>query len=765
MKTSRTGILRALTLALLLAALLVIGTASAVAEQGIGTFAELEKAMKTGGEYYLTDNIKMESLVFIGGENDPIKTTLDTAGFNITSDEEWVFVVDEGGTLTIKNTKSTGTVEALKAWSMFYVYEGGMLSVESGNYHASHFAVNDGGTMYIKGGRIEGIGTIQDADADTLSDSYGPYVFTLQNGSKTYMTGGTITCPAGGISMRTIWPATVEVTSRLSQGTNYVNKKYMLTEDQYNNPVKLVYGNADGTGPSLRVDDGTIVSNVYLSPTDITINGGELIATGENKTAIYHPQQGTFTMNGGLIQGASGIEAKMGHFTFNGGYVVATGNVEGAPDYAGTTGQTTPNSSALKLELGYYGARDEDGLKGARGMMTWHALEGTVWHLPRDNDFSLKITDGVFISQGKIPPITATNWNMCAENVSYEITGGRFSYFPKTYYMTHDENDGVTQDAKEPINATVKSALYYLQDGQCSMSGYKEGSYKFAPAAYYDAIDLLYGFKGKDAAYYAGMADAIADRPNDPDARAYIYYLLDNGLPQTGRTDRQLQIFYNLKDEFCGRWIPEGLDVGTEKAVFGYRFEPKNVTFNPAQYVLTDTPNSVALWSPAVTYDTNGGQFADGSKLTTVLATTASGLFDGKGYGYVVDAINGRSYETLDEGGSAIAPPAATVLINPDEPTRAEYIFKGWFEAPSGGIEFDKSQQILANKTVYARWEPIGGTSTETPTETPIATPTETPNKPVPKTGDSSRPFLWAGLLLVSAAAAAVFLLRGRRHQ
>lgn len=53
---------------------------------------------------------------------------------------------------------------------------------------------------------------------------------------------------------------------------------------------------------------------------------------------------------------------------------------------------------------------------------------------------------------------------------------------------------------------------------------------------------------------------------------------------------------------------------------------------------------------------------------------------------------------------------------------------------------------------------------TAKPTTQPTTQPTVAPTaKPVPKTGDSSQPFLWAGLLLVSAAAAAAFLLYRKR--
>lgn len=57
--------------------------------------------------------------------------------------------------------------------------------------------------------------------------------------------------------------------------------------------------------------------------TEITVeDGAELTATGN--VAIYHPQKGTLTINGGVITGTSGIEAKAGETTVS---------VDGQPDH------------------------------------------------------------------------------------------------------------------------------------------------------------------------------------------------------------------------------------------------------------------------------------------------------------------------------------------------------------------------------------------------------------------------------------------------
>ena len=69
----------------------------------------------------------------------------------------------------------------------------------------------------------------------------------------------------------------------------------------------------------------------------------------------------------------------------------------------------------------------------------------------------------------------------------------------------------------------------------------------------------------------------------------------------------------------------------------------------------------------------------------------------------------------------------------PDDPTADGYQFKGWYTQKNGGIQFDFSQPIKEDVTVYAHWskvEPPTTPTTPTP-PTPPTTPT-TPTTPTP---------------------------------
>ncbi|MFR3347395.1 MAG: hypothetical protein ACLTSK_05465, partial [Christensenellales bacterium] len=69
--------------------------------------------------------------------------------------------------------------------------------------------------------------------------------------------------------------------------------------------------------------------------TSITINGGKI--SGE-LTAIYHPQYGEMTVNGGEIEGATAIEMRAGKLVVNSGTMIGNGNpFESDPNGNGAT--------------------------------------------------------------------------------------------------------------------------------------------------------------------------------------------------------------------------------------------------------------------------------------------------------------------------------------------------------------------------------------------------------------------------------------------
>ena len=85
-------------------------------------------------------------------------------------------------------------------------------------------------------------------------------------------------------------------------------------------------GNVIINGGKIEAGWFTIAGNgqQITTPSNITINGGTLISTTDY--AIYNPQVGNITVNGGVIYGnAGGISMKRGELTVNGGTITSKG--------------------------------------------------------------------------------------------------------------------------------------------------------------------------------------------------------------------------------------------------------------------------------------------------------------------------------------------------------------------------------------------------------------------------------------------------------
>ena len=72
--------------------------------------------------------------------------------------------------------------------------------------------------------------------------------------------------------------------------------------------------------------------------TKVTVNGGELTMVATSGAGIYNPQEGDVIINGGLIEGITGIEMRSGYLEVNGGTIIGHGiSAKSTPNGNGTT--------------------------------------------------------------------------------------------------------------------------------------------------------------------------------------------------------------------------------------------------------------------------------------------------------------------------------------------------------------------------------------------------------------------------------------------
>ena len=128
--------------------------------------------------------------------------------------------------------------------------------------------------------------------------------------------------------------ATLKLGSKLTAVSNCYAAVAMMPQNKTNYDVLN----------AVLVTEATITSNCTFAAlcgqgtmhgTSITINGGKISGV---LTAVYHPQYGEMTVNGGEIEGATAIEMRAGKLVVNGGKMIGKGDpFESDPNGNGAT--------------------------------------------------------------------------------------------------------------------------------------------------------------------------------------------------------------------------------------------------------------------------------------------------------------------------------------------------------------------------------------------------------------------------------------------
>ena len=190
---------------------------------------------------------------------------------------------------------------------------------------------------------------------------------------------------------------------------------------------------ADGVKAVLTVNGGTLTGYYYgisgngtRHGTEITINGGKV--SGEKGTGIYHPQEGTLTINEGEISGLTGVELRSGTLEMNGGTIKSTAKeYEEVPNGGGTT------------------------VTGAALAISQHTTK---------KDISVTISGGILegphaFSQTKVQDESAT-----PENITLKIESGEFKGDVKSDNFNNFISGGTFN---EPVEAN------YCEDGMAPL--------------------------------------------------------------------------------------------------------------------------------------------------------------------------------------------------------------------------------------------------------------------------------------------------------
>ena len=175
------------------------------------------------------------------------------------------------------------------------------------------------------------------------------YVFLVQPGGDLTITGGGTITTSAGTAVRIVGDATTLAKVTLNDATLYgplfsvavvgnttatypttaYQSQFVMTGGHTNETV-IVQGN----GAEANITGGTLTGaapimgngNASSGGTKITIGGTAVVGDPTLQwVAIYHPQEGLLTVNGGTIQGYNGIEMKAGDLEITGGTIEGYG--------------------------------------------------------------------------------------------------------------------------------------------------------------------------------------------------------------------------------------------------------------------------------------------------------------------------------------------------------------------------------------------------------------------------------------------------------
>ena len=209
-----------------------------------------------------------------------------------------------------------------------------------------------------------------------------------------------------------------------------------------------VNGTVKANGNYAIAGNGSKDAGGYIDSCNITVNDGAAISAPEG-IAIYHPEKGTVTINGGTITGHTGVQMCSGELVINGGTIVTTG----AKGNIGNDGGILDGAAVSIINRSYPGGTPTATIAGG----TFTSANGIV-----------------AVQAYTVSGTTASEWTDVAEYVN--ISGGTFSSIPdnmaalcKVGYRAIENTDNNVYIVKE-ANIAIQVTSRIKDDGVTTVS-------------------------------------------------------------------------------------------------------------------------------------------------------------------------------------------------------------------------------------------------------------------------------------------------------
>lgn len=283
--------------------------------------------------------------------------------------------------------------------------------------------------------------------------------------------------------------SSLTITDSSSEKTGEINSG----ENAYG-AIQIGSSKSSTTPAVLKIEGGKIIGknfaisgNGTCHNTEITINGGTLSATNpEGNLAIYHPQNGTLTINGGNVSGFnSAVEMRAGKLVINGEATLTSTATSYSNEDNGSGSTTSGAAVAVAQHTTKLPINVE--IKGG----TLSGLVGVDVSNPQNNDDAENVK--VTISGGTI---NASRNGVQAGYGTVDITGGT---------ITANGNIGVWVDAAATVNISGETTKITSKESSVATVGTSTGC----------TINISGGtFTAKDNIVVAGNGTNREGEPN-----------------------------------------------------------------------------------------------------------------------------------------------------------------------------------------------------------------------------------------------------------
>lgn len=283
-----------------------------------------ERTIEISGGTFSSDVSAFLADGMVQGENGTVTEQPDVAsvdGEGYKSFEKAVAAAQDGQTVTLLADASTTPVTIDKGITLDL--GGHTLSLEGKEKQDDAGITFTNGASTIKNGTI--VDTCQIARTFAVVVTGQDTALTMEDATLTVQ----VPTSGDGYGMRVLNGAELTLNEGATVNSAPVdgNKGYIYGINVYGNGSGATFNEATAT--KLTVNEGATVEAYAFAVsgngdgtkdnTLITINGGTLVS--EAGPAIYHPQYGKLVINGGTLDGCSGVEIRAGELTVNGGTI------------------------------------------------------------------------------------------------------------------------------------------------------------------------------------------------------------------------------------------------------------------------------------------------------------------------------------------------------------------------------------------------------------------------------------------------------------